>query len=266
MFMLHRFAPALATFTLLLPMLASGQTFDDVRLLDTAPGQNVGLAGAAVHSGPSYSGASSRRTGLAPLLNYQWANGWFAGTSHGVGYNASSTPGLQFGPRLTLDFGRKESRSSTLRGMGDVDPSLELGGFVNYRIAGALRLTAALRAGAGDDHKGVRLDLGVGHGFELARGLRLNLGVASTVANQAMLQSYFGVTAAQAARSGYAVFTPKAGLQDVRAHASLAYSVAPRTTLTFGISTTQLLGDAKASPLVRKATSTGAVAAVVYAF
>lgn len=231
-----------------------------------AQAQPRGLAGIGVGSAPRYAGSDERRTSALPLLDYRWANGWFAGTVKGIGYNASRTPGLEFGPRLTVDFGRKERRSAALRGMGDVDAKAELGAFIDYELTPALSLGATLQAGAGDGGQGLRSELELSHGFDLGSGLELSLGVGTTLANQAYVQSYFGVTRAQAAATGYAIYTPKAGAMDVSAKVSLRYPLAPRVMLTAALTATQLQGDAKASPLVRKASSVGGLLALGYAF
>ncbi len=245
---------------------AQAQDIDSIRLLPTGEGQGAGLIGLGVATGPRFPGSDDTRTRVLPVLAYQWANGWFASTLGGVGVNLSSAPGLQFGPRLTVDFGRKEDSDSRLRGMGNVNPAAELGGFVNLRVVDALSLQASLRAGSGEDHKGVRMDLGASYGFPLAPGLRLRLGANTTVGNQAYAQTHFGVTASQSVNSGYAVYKPKAGFQDVRASVGLNYAIAPRVMLSTTLTSTSLLGDAKGSPLVRKTNTVSGQLGLAYGF
>ncbi len=242
------------------------QDIDSIRQMPGADGQGAGIVGLGVASGPRFSGADATRTRVLPVLGYQWANGWFASTIGGVGVNLSSTPGLQYGPRLTVDFGRKADSDSRLRGMGDVKAAAELGGFVHVRVADAFSLNANLRAGSGEDNKGVRLDLGAAYGVALAPGLRLRLGTSATLANQAFAQTHFGVTASQSVNSGYAVYTPKAGLQDVRASIGVMYAIAPRVMLSTALTSTTLVGDAKDSPLVRKTTGLSGQLGVAYGF
>lgn len=245
---------------------AQAQDIDSIRQMPTADGQGAGIVGLGVATGPRYTGSDDTRTRVLPVLGYQWANGWFASTSQGVGVNLSSTPGLQYGPRLTVDFGRRESSDDRLRGLGNVNPAAELGGFVNYRVVDAFSLHASLRAGSGEDHKGVRMDLGAAYGFQLAPGLRLRLGANTTLANQAYAQTRFGVTSSQSASSGYAAYSPKGGFQDVRTSVGLSHALAPRVTLSTALTSTTLLGDAKASPLVRKASTVSAQLGVAYGF
>lgn len=250
----------------LLSQAAAAQAFDAVRLYGAAPGKDGGVAGLAVVHGRDYAGSASTRTMLVPLVDYQWANGWFAGVTNGVGYNFSRTPGLQYGLRVTADFGRKEKRSPVLRGLGDVDPSAEAGAFLNYSIDREFFLTSSVRVGQGEDHRGALLDLGAGYSLELAPGWRLGAGVATTLANADYLQTYFGVNATQSAASGLRSYKPSAGLRDVRLNLSSTYRFDPRIGITTALSSTTLLGDAKDSPIVRKKNTIGAVVAVSYAF
>jgi outer membrane protein len=264
--------PAIAIALALRAAAAQAQDVDSIRQLPAAngpastTGTGQGIVGLGVASGPRFPGADDSRTRVLPVLGYQWANGWFASTLGGVGVNLSSTPGLQFGPRLTVDFGRRESTATALRGLGNVQASAELGGFVNVRVADALMLNADLRAGSGEDHKGVRMDFGAGYGFQLGRGVRLRLGASTTVANQAYAQTHFGVTASQSASSGYAQYTPKAGFQDVRASVGLNVVLAPRVMLSTALTSTTLLGDAKDSPLVRQTSGLSGQIGVAYGF
>ncbi len=245
---------------------AFAQAFDAVRLYGAAPGRDGGTAGLALIAGKRYQGSDERRTLALPVLDYQWANGWFAGVTNGVGYNFSSGGNLQYGLRLTADLGRKESRSGALRGMGDIDAAAEAGAFLNYALPMGFFLTSSLRYGAGDDNKGALLDLGAGYSRALSPQWRLGVGTALTVANAEYMQSYFGVAPAQAAPSGYKAYTPGAGIRDLRLNAALTYHFDPRLSLTAGVSTSTLGGEAKDSPLTRKSSTVSGLAALAWSF
>lgn len=162
---------------------ASAQAFDAVRLYGAAPGQDLAVAGAVVLSGPAYLGADKRRTQLLPLLDYQRANGWFAGLSNGLALNFSGDRASAFGLRVTADLGRKESRGPALRGMGDIDIKPEIGAFYNVSTSGGLFATSSLRFGSGNDGGGLLLDLGAGYSLGLTPQWRMAVGVAATAAN-----------------------------------------------------------------------------------
>lgn len=246
--------------------LAFAQAFDAVRLYGAAPGQDGGLVGAAVVFGRDYQGSNQRRTSVFPAIDYQWRNGFFAGTTNGLGYNFSRSPSMQYGLRVTADLGRDESRSPALTGLGDIDVRPELGGFFNYFVSRDVFLTSSLRYGAGNDRKGLVLDLGAGYSTALAPSWRLGVGVAASVVNQNYMQSYFGVDAGQAATSGYAPYAPAAGLRDLRASAALTYRLNDKVGITGAVSLSGLQGDAKTSPVVRRTSTANGVLAVTYAF
>ena len=260
---------ALLTVTALGAVMASGahaQAFDAVRLYGAAADRDGGTLGLAVVAGHAYMGSDERRTRAYPAIDYRWASGWFAGTTNGVGYNFSRQAGVQYGVRLTADFGRDESRSAVLRGLGDVDARPEIGAFYNLQPTAHIFLTSSLRYGAGQGRDGLLLDLGADLNAQVAPAWRLGAGVASTWANAAYTQSYFGVDAAQAARSGRGVYTAGAGVRDVRVSVSATYAITPRASATAALSYGRLQGDAARSPIVRDRAGVNGVLAVAYAF
>ena len=242
------------------------QAFDAVQLYGAAPGEDGGLVGLAVIAGHEYQGSDERRTRLFPVLDYQWGNGFFAGLTNGIGFNFSKDSQAQYGLRVTANLGRDESRSAALAGLGDIDIRPELGGFFNYYVSREIFLTSSLRYGSGNDRRGMVVDFGAGYSTAIAPSWQLGAGVALSVVNEAYMQSFFGVVAAQASRSGYGVYTPSAGVRDVRANAALTYLVSPKLRITGAVSFSGLQGDAKASPIVRQVSTANGVLAATYAF
>ncbi|MDC8773538.1 MipA/OmpV family protein [Roseateles albus] len=245
---------------------AFSQAFDAVRLYGAAPGKDGGTVGAAVVATYEYQGSDQRSTWVIPVLDYQWANGWFAGISNGVGYNFSSSPQMQYGLRLTADKGRKERRANALHGMGDVDAAAEGGAFFNYSLPEGLFFSSSIRYGSGVNNKGLVVDLGAGYLTEIAPNWHLGAGVGITLANAHYMQSFFGVSAVQSAASGYTAYSASSGARDARANMALTYSIDKRTSITAALSVNSLVGDAKDSPLTRKRSSEMGVVAISYAF
>ena len=224
-----------------------------------------GHVGLVALGGYEYQGSDQPRTLALPTLDYSWANGWFAGVG-GVGHQWRSGDNLQYGLKLGYDMGRDEASSTALRGLGNVDASAEWGGFARYALGNGFAAKTGLRVGSGVDSKGALWDIGLEYGHPLGANWRLGSELAATYANADYLQSYFGVTAKQAQTSGYAVYTPSAGVRDVSAKVSLTYLISPQWSLTGGLRHTQLLGDAKDAPMVRKASANTALLALNYAF
>lgn len=259
-------AAVLAACLSLVAPIVGAQTFEAVRLYDAAPGNSGGSVGLAVIATRQYQGSDESRNLLLPKLDYQWGNGWFAGTTNGLGVNLSSRADMAYGLRLTADLGRSQSRSSALAGMGDVDAKPEVGGFFNYAFNRETFLTTSLRYGSGNDSKGLLVDVGATYLRELAPQWRLGLRVAATYANGEYMQSYFGVDAAQALASGYTAYKPGAGIRDVRAGVSVSYQLNPNMMIISALSLSSLQGDANGSPLNRKRTDATGIVAVSYGF
>src|SRR5262245_26810354 len=160
------------------------------------PPRDEGSIGAVLLAMPAYAGSDDRSTRLFPFISYRWANGWFAGIENGIGYNFSSRPDIQYGLRVTPDFGRNEDDSPDLSGMGDIDATLEPGAFFERRW-GPWSARTALRLGSGNDNKGALFEVGAGYTYTLPPRTMLTFGLNTAYANRAYMQTYFGVDAEQ---------------------------------------------------------------------
>lgn len=250
----------------LLALASSAMAQEMVRLQTLEPGQSAGRVGAAVLMGTEYAGSNERETRLLPGIDYQWGSGWFAGTSLGVGYAPIRSQTLQAGIRLTPSFGRDESDSAALRGLGDIGNRVEWGGFVTWSPAPAWQLGASLRLGGGQDRDGALIDLGASHSWSLAPSTRLSASAGLTLANGSWMNDWYGINAVQAARSGYARYSAGAGLRDWRLGLGLQHSLSDRTSLFAGLTLNTLAGDARNSPITRDDRWVSGMAGISYRF
>jgi outer membrane protein len=87
---------------------------------------------------------------------------------------------------------------------------------------------------------------------ELPLAERLTLGgtLSASWASRDFMQNRFGVSAADAARTGLRPFAADSGFKDVAFSTSLAYTFAPRWSVSAIGSVRRLLGDAADSPIV----------------
>ncbi len=286
---LMKHAAPLALTTALLAGPAQAQKFDSITdgltdalqtAIDLLPPDvtNVRLGLGPVIA-PDYEGSDDYNIDPVPAVSLRYGNflevdnNEVKVTAFNRLFNTSTNMGggssLRAGPLIRLDFGRDETDSPDLRGMGDVDMALELGAFVSYQWQGGTRVR--LRA---------RHDVIKGHGGMLAiadviqpfiRSARFTLGgiVQATWASGPYMRSYFGVTAAQAAASGYPVYRPTSGLKDINAGLNASYRIADRWSVVTNVNYKRLMGDAADSPIVRIAGSPNQMnysAFVVYSF
>jgi outer membrane protein len=128
-------------------------------------------------------------------------------------------------------------------------------------------VTSAFRYGAGNSSNGALLNLGATYSTAVAPNWRMGAGVSGTWANQAYMQSYFGVTS-MPSRPPAATLrtTPSAGLRDLRASLSATYLMSPRMVITAAVSYDMLQGSAKDSPLSLQPNVFSGVVALTYGF
>ena len=223
-------------------------------------GVDRGVMGVAVMSGTQNSGGS--HAAMLPIIEYNWSNGWFAGTRQGIGHSFSQSPDLQYGIYLNADLGRPVSGPSN--NIGTVGPKPVLGTFANYSLSREWMLSSTLRYGAGNHGKGAVLDLGANYNVALSPRLDFGAGVGASLANSDYMQSYFGVNAEQSQRSGYAQYSPSAGVKDVRANLTLRFHVNKEIALSAGLTATRFSNAA--SPIVSPANPVSGLLGATYAF
>jgi outer membrane scaffolding protein for murein synthesis (MipA/OmpV family) len=245
---------------------AMAQSDGAVHLRAAAINQDVRSLGLAAVQITPYQGSDENWNLLLPYADFQWKNGWFAGVGNGIGYDFSSTPMLNFGLRITPEIGRKQSRSVKLKGMGDIKPSAQLGGFFNFNLNNEFSMTSSARYGYGDDRKGALAELGLAYNAQLKSGWSYGLGASISYANQSYMQTYFGVDAKQASRTKYARYQPKAGFKSLDASVRVTYAMTPEIALTFEMQQNRLFNLANQSPLTQTRNRTNGILALSYDF
>jgi outer membrane protein len=215
---------------------------------------------------PKYTGDDERYITPYPIIDAQWKNGAFFSSYSGLGYNFSKNPQFEYGPRLTMESARDAGQTSKLNGIGDVTTAIEAGGFFNYLPTPGVALLSSIRYGSGVDHMALQASLGARLILPVSGGhLFVNtLSVNWVDANYTM--SYFGVTPTQSAASGYAVYTPGAGLQNVKFNSTWEWHMSPEWSVNAGVTVKHLLGDSANSPFVFQKTPVSVYGGAAYHF
>lgn len=228
-----------------------------------ASGWRLSVGAGAIVS-PTYEGDDEVRLSIVPDIRLAYGNRFFASVQEGIGYRVVATPHLQMGPIARVKFGREESGEGTfavggddsedLRGLGDVDTSLELGGFMYY-TRGPIALEIEARQ-ATSGHEGFVADLSLRWRSEMnlaGAPLRFGFGPSVRVVDDTYVNTYFGVDADQSAASGLSEYDADGGLYSygVSANALWRPSETARWTIGAFASLDRLAGDAGDSPLVR---------------
>lgn len=167
----------------------------------------------------------------------------------GAGIALFETQSLKIGPNVKVRAQRKESQSSELYGLGDVDWAVEVGGFVEYWWMPWLRSRAEVRQGFGGHH-GVVGDLTADLVLPVTSTLTLSGGPRLSLASDKALDPYFSITPWQSFQSGLPVYQAKGGLQSVGAGAQARYFWTPELATHVYVEYQRLLDSAADSPLV----------------
>ena len=161
------------------------------------------------------------------------------------------------GPLLNLVPSRDDSvTDERVRAFESVDLSFEVGAFVDYsrpmgkRDEGRSSTSMAIKRSISGDWKGSSLTLDTEYSWAATFMWRLAVGGALTIVDDEYADSRFGVSAANAQRSGLTAFNASGGLNDATLSVRSIVSFSPAWGVFTRVAYTQLLHDAKDSPIV----------------
>lgn len=224
-----------------------------VALLAAAParaGDNPGAdlifdLGAAVLVKPKFEGAREALISPTPLfkLKYLRLPGLFT-------IGGGPDTGLSLWPAFNIVGKRDAAGTPYLRGLGDVDTAFELGVGASY-THGFVRGMAEVRRGFGG-HEGVVGVIGVDAIVKPVDRLTLEVGPRVTFADGEYMKTYFGVTAAQAAASGYRQFDARAGIKSIGIDSKMVYEFNDTWRGQLEAGYARLVGDAGKSPITAR--------------
>lgn len=223
--------------------IASAQESDG----DSQWSARIGILGAFV---PDYEGSSSYEWRAYPDLDITYGDRFFI-DRRGAGINFLTSDALTAGVSIGYDSGRDESDNRrVLRGLGDIDETAIGSIFASYSV-GRLSLSASVGTDIlGEGHEGTTIGLSANYSLPVGERLILFAGPSATWASDNYMQNLFGITAAQAARSGRASYRAEAGFKDVGFTIYGAYRLTGGWAVTGVAGYKRLLGDAADSPLV----------------
>lgn len=249
----------------------------------TASNWDVTLGGGVLYA-PKYEGSKNYELKALPFAEVVWKEALFISTIDGLGVNLLSHEGFKAGIAVGYDFGRDEDDSkSELRGIGDIDGGVTGSAFLSYNLGFASAKTEVKQYFAGSE--GTTVDLGVkafipvsllmGEGLPERAGASkadaprvpaISLGASTEWADKDYMQSYFGVSAAQAASSGKTAFNASSGFKSVSLETGLHVPVTEHVMVSTMFTYKRLLGDAADSPLSNDDNQFSGAAFVTYEF
>jgi MipA family protein len=233
-----------------------------------------GSAGINAVNLPTYEGSPNRHTLVGPDLTLSYRTrdwGTLELGQTGLTWHALEVGAFSLALFAGADPGRKTRDPKAfdptpgdkrLAGMGNVRASAEAGFGLGF---GPVNLIA--RQSLGDrGHDGTQAELSVGVPIPVTQRLGLRAGASATWADADYMQTYFGVTPAQAAATRFRAYTPSGGLRKADLSLGAEYSLSAQWKLQGNVAATKLYGDAARSPLVARESSASVSLGVVYGF
>lgn len=213
--------------------------------------------GAGAASMPKYPGSDQQRTRALPYVNISYGRYFFGGESTagvgGIGAYLYQDAHWRIGAAVSPGGGfkeRKESDDPRLRGLGNIDATTRVGGFASYTLDW-LTASASLSTDVGGNRQGTVATLGVTARWQPIDRLTVNAGPSVTWSNSEYMQTFFGIDALQALRSGRPQYRAGGGVSSVGLSASAHYRLNDHWGVGAFVSASRLQGDAKDSPITQ---------------
>lgn len=223
---------------------------------------------------PAFDGAKKYQ--LVPLLiaNVDWMGLGLEVRGLGARLDLLGNSRVQFGPMVNFRGSRDSSKdgSGRVKLLDDVDSALEVGGFVGYRFGGnqygqgEIALDLSVAKDVTDGHDGVVGTAQVSYAAYRSQKFFLNVDAQSTFVDKNYMRTNFGVTPAEAVRSGLAAYRPDGGIRDAGAGITAGYQFSQRWGVIARAGASHYLGDAKDSPVVDEGSKIQAVGGLALSF
>ena len=197
----------------------------------------------------SYPGAD--RLSLRPFFDYSRVRGddpfAFEAPDESFGFTLFNSGGFAVGPALGFEGKRRRRDAGGLPG---VKSTVEVGGFVQFNLAEAIRLRGELRQGVGG-HKGLVADVSADYVVRDADRWLVSFGPRVTLSNNRYNDKYFSAAPVNAAAAGVRAFNADGGLQSAGATLGGLYQLTPQWGVQGYARYDRLVDDAARSPVVR---------------
>lgn len=220
----------------------------DYLMPDAWQDENVRLAlGGGALQVPDYEGSNDYKTQLFPMIDFRLGDAILFQTNQ-VKLVATDWP-LRMGAIARLDLGRSQDANPAVAEINKVGTAIEVGGFAEGIVDNWV-MQIELRQDILSGHKGLIAKATLGRLFELGERWRVIAAGRMNWANNRYTDSFFEITPAEAAASGYRPFNPGGGFKDIGAGVIGSYAASDRVTVQAGFGYQRLLGGASNSPIV----------------
>lgn len=208
---------------------------------------------------PEYPGSDEYETRGLPVVSVRYKRFFLggapgAGAPGGLGAYLYDGETFRVGAVVSVDAidPREESDDVSLRGLGDIEAAVRAGLFSSYRVTPWLTLRASALTDVSDKNQGTTATFDAEFSYRPTPKLTLLGGPGLSWSNEEYMQTFFGITDEQSARSGLAPYTPEAAVSVLRVSLGASYQFSKNWFAGARISAAQLQDDATDSPIVKE--------------
>ncbi len=253
-------ATSLLACTMFLPVPAYAQNENESNGQRGNEGWQVSIAAGTIFA-PKYYGDDDYQLNIIPNISVQYDDLFFA-SIEGIGLNVVNKNGWRIGPIAKYQFSRDEDGDNLLAlgndtddliGLGDVDGTIELGGFAEYSVVNFSGKVEMRQGVNGHDGFVGEAELKYKSTFPaFGTTAYWSLGPELTFGDNKYNSAYFDVDAIQSAASGLAQYDADGGLNSYGIHGSVVMPMTDHISLIGFAGYDRLSGDIADSSLVQE--------------
>lgn len=215
---------------------------------------------------PDYEGSEDYQVVPVPIVRVDWRNGRYV-EFIGSRLRANLVSGVekwQAGPIINHNSGRDDVDNDRVDLLRTIDDTIEAGGFVTFD-AGKWETYLEFLTDVDDEHDGSLVTFRQSYKMPLKNRRLLTFNFSLTYADDDYMETFFGIDADNAARSGLRTFAAEADFKDVEVSVAFLTKVSKRWNISYSLGYKRLLGDAADSPVVDDEGSAGRVFGAIIA-
>ena len=158
--------------------------------------------------------------------------------------------GFSFGPSLRFTANRKETDNPALTGLGDIDHTLEIGGFAATKFADRILFRFKVRKGIVGGHDGLIVDAaGTALLFRYGR-VSTSISANASWIGQRYADTYFSITPEQSLASGLPLYDAPRGMRDIGGSFNAYINIGKRWSLNPYVTYSYIFDDFAQTPII----------------
>ena len=215
--------------------------------------------GLGIATAPDYEGSKDYEAVAVPFASIVSKSGMSAELLGNV-LRANVIPSntWRFGPLLRYRAERDDVKNDKVDKMKKVDAATELGAYAGINLDN-WNFRVDVTHDTSGTYNGTLAGFSLGYTWMIAKPTKLTLSGLMSIADDRYMSTYFGVNAADSARSGLDRYSLGGGVKDVGAAVIAGHNFNDQWGVMGALRYTQLVGDAADSPVVKDEGSEGQV-------